>query len=245
MSRTAPTSTRRDRMKDCGRLRHVPRGASSNRIGHGRPASRKSSCPCQPNPTNCRLLRLSIPMRPLLEPVLPPGFEFAVIDQDGQVHFHSDTQRNVHENLLVETDQNRRLQSLVTTTRRRHRQRVLLGQAVSRLRAANACPRLVHRHSPRQAAWTRARPRVVGSGAAVAVRLHAGVDRAHLGAHSLEGIVGVAGSVAASLVSSPRHRLRRSTARLARRHRSGRGDDHRVDWALPATGVVGLTCLIS
>ena len=58
---------------------------------------------------------LSIPMRPLLEPVLPPGFEFAVIDQDGLVHFHSDTQRNVHENLLVETDQNRRLQSLVRT----------------------------------------------------------------------------------------------------------------------------------
>jgi hypothetical protein len=58
---------------------------------------------------------LSIPMRPLLDPVLPPGFEFAVIDQTGQVHFHSDTQRNMHENLLLETDRNRRLVSLVTT----------------------------------------------------------------------------------------------------------------------------------
>ncbi len=58
---------------------------------------------------------LSIPMQPLLEPVLPPGFEFALIDQNGQVHFHSDPQRNVHENLLLETDGNRRLHSLVTT----------------------------------------------------------------------------------------------------------------------------------
>jgi hypothetical protein len=58
---------------------------------------------------------LSLPMDPVLKPVLPPGFEFAVIDQAGQVHFHSDKQRNVHENLLLETDQNRRLRSLVTT----------------------------------------------------------------------------------------------------------------------------------
>jgi hypothetical protein len=57
---------------------------------------------------------LSIPMKPLLEPVLPPGFEFAVIDQDGLVHFHSDKQRNVHENLLLETDHDPRLRSLMT-----------------------------------------------------------------------------------------------------------------------------------
>jgi hypothetical protein len=64
---------------------------------------------------NLPVAALSIPMRPLLDPVLPPGFEFAVIDQSGQVHFHSDRQRNIHENLLLETDHNRRLVSLVTT----------------------------------------------------------------------------------------------------------------------------------
>lgn len=56
---------------------------------------------------------LAIPMRAVIDPVLPPGFEFAVVDQDGQVQFHSDTQRNVHENLLLETDRNPRLQSLL------------------------------------------------------------------------------------------------------------------------------------
>ena len=54
-------------------------------------------------------------MKPLLEPVLPPGFEFAIIDQNGLVQFHSDKQRILNENLLVETDQDARLRSLVTT----------------------------------------------------------------------------------------------------------------------------------
>ena len=52
-------------------------------------------------------------MRSVIDPVLPPGFEFAIVDQDGEVQFHSDTQRNVHENLLLETDRNARLQSLI------------------------------------------------------------------------------------------------------------------------------------
>ena len=55
---------------------------------------------------------LSIPMQTLLAPVLPAGFEFAVIDAAGLVQFHSDPQRNGQENLLLETDQNSRLRSL-------------------------------------------------------------------------------------------------------------------------------------
>ncbi|MEZ5285793.1 MAG: hypothetical protein R2712_13490 [Vicinamibacterales bacterium] len=56
---------------------------------------------------------LAMPMEPLLKPVLPPGFEFAVVDEGGQVHFHSDIERNVHENLFIETDRTPRLQSLM------------------------------------------------------------------------------------------------------------------------------------
>lgn len=58
---------------------------------------------------------LSIPMAPLLGPVLPAGFEFAVLDDKGRVQFHSDRQRNVHENMFLETDQDPRLRSLVET----------------------------------------------------------------------------------------------------------------------------------
>jgi hypothetical protein len=60
---------------------------------------------------------LAFPMRPLLAPALPAGFAFAVINDAGQVQFHSDRQRNVHENLLVETDQNARLQSIINAHR--------------------------------------------------------------------------------------------------------------------------------
>jgi hypothetical protein len=56
---------------------------------------------------------VSIPMPPLLRPVLPAGFEFAIVDSSGQVHFHSDTQRNVHENLRLETDQHPRVRALI------------------------------------------------------------------------------------------------------------------------------------
>ena len=58
---------------------------------------------------------LTVPMRSAINPVLPPGFEFAVIDRAGTVVFHSDVQRNNHENLFLESDGNRRLKSKVMT----------------------------------------------------------------------------------------------------------------------------------
>jgi len=64
---------------------------------------------------NLPVAALSISMKPLLEPVLPPGFEFAIIDAEGQVQFHSDKQRILNENLLLETDEDARLRSLVAT----------------------------------------------------------------------------------------------------------------------------------
>jgi hypothetical protein len=56
---------------------------------------------------------IATPMLSLIRPVVPDGFEFAVIDEDGLVLFHSDPQRNTYENLFQETDQNRRLRAAV------------------------------------------------------------------------------------------------------------------------------------
>ena len=67
--------------------------------------------------TKMPVAALATPMKALLEPVLPPGFEFAIIDQNGLVQFHSDKQRILNENLLLETDQDARLQSLAATHR--------------------------------------------------------------------------------------------------------------------------------
>lgn len=48
---------------------------------------------------------LTTQLRSLHNPVLPPGFGFAVIDKSGSVWFHSDASRNLQENFLEETDE--------------------------------------------------------------------------------------------------------------------------------------------
>ncbi|HSS51056.1 MAG TPA: cache domain-containing protein, partial [Thermoanaerobaculia bacterium] len=63
------------------------------------------------------VVALSLPMISVIDPVLPPRFEFAVIDDEGQVLFHSDRQRNLTENFFAETDQDRRLQAAVFARR--------------------------------------------------------------------------------------------------------------------------------
>lgn len=63
---------------------------------------------------------LSIPMISVIDPVLPPGFKFAVVDNEdehGRVLFHSDPERNSTEDFLAETDHNRRLRSAIFARR--------------------------------------------------------------------------------------------------------------------------------
>jgi hypothetical protein len=50
----------------------------------------------------------------VLDPVLPGGFQFAIIKSNGTVVFHSDSTRNLRENFLDETDQNQDLRSRVS-----------------------------------------------------------------------------------------------------------------------------------
>src|SRR6202521_4963366 len=59
------------------------------------------------------LALLEVPMVSAIRPLLPPGFEFSVIDQKGTVLFHSDPERNTSENLFDETDGDRHLRSAV------------------------------------------------------------------------------------------------------------------------------------
>jgi hypothetical protein len=46
-------------------------------------------------------------------PVLPPGFSFAVIDREGRVQLHADSNRNLDENLFEEVADRRELQALL------------------------------------------------------------------------------------------------------------------------------------
>ncbi len=45
----------------------------------------------------------------LIDPILPLGYGFALLDQTGSVLFHSDKTRNLHENFLQESDWSRQL----------------------------------------------------------------------------------------------------------------------------------------
>jgi hypothetical protein len=51
------------------------------------------------------------------EAIRPPGAEMAIIDENGEVIYHSDTQRIGYENFFTETDRNRTLRSAVVARR--------------------------------------------------------------------------------------------------------------------------------
>jgi len=74
--------------------------------------------PTEPNASqnvyqNAQVAALAIKMLSVIKPVVPPGFEFAVVGDDGTVLFHSDSARNLAENFFEEIDQNRRFKSIV------------------------------------------------------------------------------------------------------------------------------------
>lgn len=62
---------------------------------------------------------IAIPMISLIDPVLAPGFGFAVIEDrdDGRVLFHSEKERNTVERFFPETDNDRRLRSAIAARR--------------------------------------------------------------------------------------------------------------------------------
>jgi len=49
----------------------------------------------------------------VFDPILPAGFQFAVIKSDGKVVFHSDHTRNLREDFFLETDQDQEVRSRV------------------------------------------------------------------------------------------------------------------------------------
>ncbi|MCP4655878.1 MAG: hypothetical protein GY856_10720 [bacterium] len=59
------------------------------------------------------IVAMSLPMLSLIDPVLPRGFGFAVINDEGTVLFHSESLRNLNENLFTESGDDRALRSAV------------------------------------------------------------------------------------------------------------------------------------
>jgi hypothetical protein len=53
-----------------------------------------------------KIFCISSPMYSVINTVLPPGYEFRIIGEDGLVWFHSNSRKNVRENFLAECNQN-------------------------------------------------------------------------------------------------------------------------------------------
>ncbi|HYK03154.1 MAG TPA: cache domain-containing protein [Thermoanaerobaculia bacterium] len=62
------------------------------------------------------VIAMGMPAAPsLIDPVVPEGFGFAIVDESGKVLFHSDSARNTVENLFAETGDDPQVRSAVTT----------------------------------------------------------------------------------------------------------------------------------
>lgn len=66
------------------------------------------------------VVAVSTNLKPFLEPVLPLGFGFAVIDPRSEVKLHSDSARNLTESVFDEVDEERQLRGAMWSGRRAH-----------------------------------------------------------------------------------------------------------------------------
>ncbi|MEQ1679169.1 MAG: hypothetical protein ABL950_00980, partial [Nitrospira sp.] len=66
-----------------------------------------------PNPGRPIVAALEVKLPSVTDVAVPPGMGFALINQDGDVLFHSDARRNLRENLFEETDRDGRLRQAV------------------------------------------------------------------------------------------------------------------------------------
>jgi hypothetical protein len=57
---------------------------------------------------------LATRLESLVDPVMPPGFGFAVVDATGHVKYHANSARNLQENFLTESQNDRALQALLS-----------------------------------------------------------------------------------------------------------------------------------
>ena len=61
------------------------------------------------NDTTCGVIAIATKLHSVMDPMLPPGYQFAIIDASGKVWFHSETEKNLNENFIDETSEDRKL----------------------------------------------------------------------------------------------------------------------------------------
>lgn len=70
--------------------------------------------------TSAHVAAITTRLSSIMDPILPVGYGFCVIDEHGEVMFHSNKSRNLQENLLEETNGNRNLESAIYSRTSKH-----------------------------------------------------------------------------------------------------------------------------
>lgn len=65
------------------------------------------------NPVDLNVIAITTPLNSVIDAALPSGTEFCIINNDGDVLFHSDKNFNLQENFLVESNNNTKLGSAI------------------------------------------------------------------------------------------------------------------------------------
>lgn len=74
---------------------------------------RFGSRPAQEDTAGALMIGLASRLYSVCDPVLPKGYQFCIIDEEGNILFHSETDRSLHENLFNESNANFELQNAV------------------------------------------------------------------------------------------------------------------------------------
>ena len=58
---------------------------------------------------SCGVLAIATKLHSVMDPLLPPGYQFVIVDANGKVWFHSKTEKNLNENFIDETGEDQTL----------------------------------------------------------------------------------------------------------------------------------------
>ena len=62
------------------------------------------SVPLFPKNEDAEVISMVTKLNSVMDPLLPPGYGFCIIDESGEAWFHSETKRNTQENFIDEAD---------------------------------------------------------------------------------------------------------------------------------------------
>ena len=86
--------------------------SSREEVGFAIPANEAIKVHKDSKPKTAKVLLMATQLYSVMDVVTPPGYGFCLVDKDGEVMFHSQTDRNLQENFITETGETRLLAAI-------------------------------------------------------------------------------------------------------------------------------------